>query len=98
MVMPLSRGAAKSVRASCVPPPELMNVCPEDTMTQYPYILFNKSPEQLRRLGARGDRASAERSTASRASFAGIGYQRISSRPAQPPNRCLPTQDAASTA
>ena len=31
--------------------------CPEDTMTQYPYILFNKSPEQLRRLGARGGRA-----------------------------------------
>jgi hypothetical protein len=34
-----------------------MNVMPEDTMTQYPYILFNKSPEQLRRLGARGGRA-----------------------------------------
>jgi hypothetical protein len=28
-------------------------------MTQYPYILFNKSPEQLRRLGARGGRPSA---------------------------------------
>jgi hypothetical protein len=27
------------------------------TMTNYPYILFNKSPEQLRRLGARGGRA-----------------------------------------
>jgi hypothetical protein len=26
-------------------------------MTNYPYILFNKSPEQLRRLGARGGRA-----------------------------------------
>jgi hypothetical protein len=26
-------------------------------MTQYPYILFNKSPEQLRRLGARGGKA-----------------------------------------
>ena len=25
-------------------------------MTQYPYTLFNKSPEQLRRLGARGGR------------------------------------------
>jgi hypothetical protein len=34
-----------------------MNVMPEDTMTQYPYILFNKSPEQLRRLGALGGRA-----------------------------------------
>jgi hypothetical protein len=31
--------------------------CPEDTMTQYPHILFNKSPEQLRRLGACGGRA-----------------------------------------
>jgi hypothetical protein len=27
------------------------------TMNNYPYILFNKSPEQLRRLGARGGRA-----------------------------------------
>jgi hypothetical protein len=26
-------------------------------MTNYPYILFNKSPEQLRRLGARGGKA-----------------------------------------
>ena len=26
-------------------------------MNNYPYILFNKSPEQLRRLGARGGRA-----------------------------------------
>ena len=26
-------------------------------MPDYPYILFNKSPEQLRRLGARGGRA-----------------------------------------
>ena len=26
-------------------------------MNHYPYILFNKSPEQLRRLGARGGRA-----------------------------------------
>lgn len=28
-------------------------------MTNYPYILFNKSPEQLRRLGARGGKAHA---------------------------------------
>jgi hypothetical protein len=26
-------------------------------MTNYPYILFNQSPEQLRRIGARGGRA-----------------------------------------
>jgi hypothetical protein len=31
--------------------------CPEDTMTNYPYILFNKSPLQLCLLGARGGRA-----------------------------------------
>src|SRR5580704_9686675 len=31
--------------------------CPEDTMTNYPYILFNKSPEQLRRQGALGGKA-----------------------------------------
>ena len=28
-------------------------------MTNYPYILFNKSPEQLRQIGARGGRAQA---------------------------------------
>ena len=31
--------------------------CPEDTMTNYSHILFNKSPEQLRRMGARGGKA-----------------------------------------
>ena len=34
-----------------------MNVVPRHTMTEYPYILFNKSPEQLRHLGACGGRA-----------------------------------------
>jgi hypothetical protein len=29
----------------------------KDTMTNYPYILFNKSPLQLRQIGARGGRA-----------------------------------------
>ena len=28
-------------------------------MTNYPYILFTKSPEQLRRIGARGGKAQA---------------------------------------
>jgi hypothetical protein len=28
-----------------------------DAMTHYPYILFNQSPEDLRRIGARGGRA-----------------------------------------
>src|SRR5450432_2988215 len=41
--------------------------CPEDTMTNYPYILFNKSPEQLRRLGARGGRAYGRNQRLSRA-------------------------------
>ena len=36
-------------------------------MTQYPYILFNKSPEQLRRLGARGGRAFGRNQRARRA-------------------------------
>ena len=41
--------------------------CPEDTMTDYSYILFNKSPAQLRRLGARGGRAHARNRQARRA-------------------------------
>src|ERR1700689_4926158 len=31
--------------------------CPEDTIPNPAYILFNKSPEELRRLGSRGGRA-----------------------------------------
>jgi len=44
-------------------------------MTNYPYILFNKSPEQLRRLGARGGRA--------------YGYNQRARRPRRPTS--LPT-------
>jgi len=36
-------------------------------MTEYPYILFNKSPEQMRQLGACGGRASARNQRARRA-------------------------------
>jgi len=36
-------------------------------MTEYPYILFNKSPEQLRQLGACGGRAAARNQRARRA-------------------------------
>ena len=36
-------------------------------MTEYPYILFNKSPEQLRRLGARGGKAYGRNQRARRA-------------------------------
>jgi len=36
-------------------------------MTEYPYILFNKSPEQMRHLGARGGRAYGRNQRARRA-------------------------------
>ena len=35
-------------------------------MKQYPYILFNKTPEQLRRLGARGGKAQRRNQRARR--------------------------------
>jgi hypothetical protein len=44
-----------------------MNVVSGDTMTQYPYILFNKSPEQLRLLGALGGKAYGRNQRARRA-------------------------------
>src|ERR1700680_1894293 len=52
-------GAGRLFSTCLCAPPELMNVVTEDTMTDYPDVLFNKSPEQLRRLGARGGRAHA---------------------------------------
>jgi hypothetical protein len=39
-------------------------------MTNYPYILFNKSPLQLRELGARGGRAYGRNQRARRALLA----------------------------
>ena len=39
-------------------------------MTQYPYILFNKSPEQMRQLGACGGRAYGRNERARRALLA----------------------------
>jgi hypothetical protein len=36
-------------------------------MTEYPYILFNKSPEQMRQLGACGGRAYGRNQRARRA-------------------------------
>jgi hypothetical protein len=42
--------------------------CPErNTVTSYPWILFNKTPEQLRRLGARGGKISGRNHRARRA-------------------------------
>jgi hypothetical protein len=34
-----------------------MNGHAKEPMTNYPYILFNQSPDQLRRIGARGGKA-----------------------------------------
>src|ERR1019366_3531566 len=42
-------------------------VSPRNTMTTHRYILFNKTPEQLRRLGARGGRAYGRNQRARRA-------------------------------
>ena len=39
----------------------------ERGVTHYPYILFNKSPQQLRRLGACGGKANARNQRARRA-------------------------------
>jgi hypothetical protein len=36
-------------------------------MTEFPYILFNKSPEQMRQLGARGGKAYGRNQRARRA-------------------------------
>jgi hypothetical protein len=47
--------------------------CPENTMTYYPHILFNKSPEQLRRLGAWGGRAYGRNQRARRRAVAPPG-------------------------
>jgi hypothetical protein len=41
--------------------------CPEDTMANYSPVLFNKSPMQLRLLGARGGRAFGRNQRARRA-------------------------------
>jgi hypothetical protein len=44
--------------------------CPEDTMTNYPHILFNKAPLQLRLIGARGGRTFARNQRIRRARLA----------------------------
>jgi hypothetical protein len=42
----------------------------KDPMTNYPYVLFNKSPLQLREIGARGGRAYGRNLRARRARLA----------------------------
>jgi hypothetical protein len=56
-------------------------------MTQYPYILFNKSPEQLRRLGASGGRAYGRNQRARRAL--------VPTPPQALPPRAVPRETAA---
>jgi hypothetical protein len=58
----LSACGVLAIRANCV--------VPEQTMTEYPYILFNKSPEQMRILGARGGKAYGRNRRARRAFLA----------------------------
>ena len=61
--------------------------CPEDTMSNYPPALFNKSPMQLRLLGARGGRAFGRNQRARRAL--------LSSSPKSVPPRAAPRQTTA---
>lgn len=61
--------------------------CPSDTMTSYPYILFNKSLEQARVLGARGGRAYGRNHRARRALMATL--------PRPVPPRAVPRETAA---
>jgi hypothetical protein len=56
-------------------------------MTNYPHILFNKSPEALRRLGARGGRAYGRNQRERRA--------RMPPPPATVPPRAAPCETAA---
>jgi hypothetical protein len=73
-----------------------MNVMPEDTMTQYPYILFNKSPEQLRRLGALGGRAYGRNQRIRRALLSNDDKTSMRSTPHLPP--CAVPQETAAKA
>jgi len=61
--------------------------CWQDTMTEYPYILFNKSPEQLRRQGACGGRTYGRNQRARRALLPTL--------PPVAPPRTLPRETAA---
>jgi hypothetical protein len=56
-------------------------------MTSYPYILFGKTPEQVRLLGARGGKAFGRNNRARRASMATL--------PQPVPPRVVPRQTAA---
>ena len=51
----------RTTRLAFRPEPRDEWSCQGEPMTNYPYILFNKSPEQLRRLGARGGKRMPKR-------------------------------------
>ena len=59
-------------------------------MTNYPYLLFNQSPEQLRRIGARGGKAQARNRRARQRAQAQM--------PPQPPTRITPPARTAAQA
>jgi len=56
-----SHESARNVHSSlaCVPASERMSEVAGDPMNNHPYILFNKTLEQCRQLGARGGKAYA---------------------------------------
>ena len=62
-------------------------VVQRNRMTNYPHILFNKSPEQLRLLGARGGRAYGRNQRDRRA--------QMPTPPATVPPRAAPRETAA---
>jgi hypothetical protein len=76
----LSACGVLAIRANCV--------VPEQTMTEYPYILFNKSPEQMRILGARGGKAYGRNRRTRRALLA-------DTPPPAVPTRAQPQETAA---
>jgi hypothetical protein len=59
-------------------------------MTNYPYVLFNKSPLQLRDIGARGGRAYGRNQRARRALLS-----RMPALPPPVPLRAMPEPTAA---
>jgi len=55
----------------------------DDPMNPSPYLLFHQSPEQLRRIGARGGKAQARNRR-----------DRLSGEPYRPPQRVAPLRPA----
>ncbi len=85
-------GHARRPLSTCLcPPPELMNVVSASHAMSDRFYTFNKSPEQLRRLGARGGRAYARNQRARQALLA-------TSPKAIPPPATCPTTAAKSIA